>query len=156
MKMPEEKQVKSLGRLEKLEKERKLELEEKTATKTFGRFVAQPFDRGYGNTIGNSLRRILLSSIEGAAITSVTIKEEDCFRSPLLFALNTLQFLSTSGPFLQRGSGCVRSSRDNRDAPHRRESPSHSRCSGTPPVRSQWQAPSFRRVCRIPPPRSTR
>jgi len=57
-----------------LEKLKKLELEEKTATKTFGRFVAQPFDRGYGNTIGNSLRRILLSSIEGAAITSVTIK----------------------------------------------------------------------------------
>lgn len=57
-----------------LEKLRKLQLEEKTATKTFGRFIAQPFDRGYGNTIGNSLRRILLSSIEGAAITSVTIK----------------------------------------------------------------------------------
>ncbi len=60
-----------------LEKLKKLELEEKTATKTFGRFVAQPFDRGYGNTIGNSLRRILLSSIEGAAITSVTIKGAD-------------------------------------------------------------------------------
>ena len=57
-----------------LEKLKKLQLEEKTATKTFGRFIAQPFDRGYGNTIGNSLRRILLSSIEGAAITSVTIK----------------------------------------------------------------------------------
>ena len=68
MKMQEEKQEKNLGRLEKLE------LEEKTATETFGRFIAQPFDRGYGNTIGNSLRRVLLSSIEGAAITSVTIK----------------------------------------------------------------------------------
>lgn len=60
-----------------LEKLKKLELEEKTASKTFGRFIAQPFDRGYGNTIGNSLRRILLSSIEGAAITSVTIKGAD-------------------------------------------------------------------------------
>ncbi len=60
-----------------LDKLKKLELEEKTATKTFGRFIAQPFDRGYGNTIGNSLRRILLSSIEGAAITSVTIKGAD-------------------------------------------------------------------------------
>ena len=60
-----------------LEKLKKLQLEEKTATKTFGRFIAQPFDRGYGNTIGNSLRRILLSSIEGAAITSVTIKGAD-------------------------------------------------------------------------------
>jgi DNA-directed RNA polymerase subunit alpha len=74
MKMQEEKQGKNLGKLDKLEKERKLELEEKTATGTFGRFIAQPFYRGYGNTIGNSLRRILLSSIEGAAITSVTIK----------------------------------------------------------------------------------
>ena len=60
-----------------LEKLKKLQLDEKTATKTFGRFIAQPFDRGYGNTIGNSLRRILLSSIEGAAITSVTIKGAD-------------------------------------------------------------------------------
>lgn len=60
-----------------LEKLKKLQLEEKTATNTFGRFIAQPFDRGYGNTIGNSLRRILLSSIEGAAITSVTIKGAD-------------------------------------------------------------------------------
>ena len=60
-----------------LEKLKKLQLEEKKATKTFGRFIAQPFDRGYGNTIGNSLRRILLSSIEGAAITSVTIKGAD-------------------------------------------------------------------------------
>lgn len=56
-----------------LEKLKKLQLEEKTATKTFGRFIAQPFERGYGHTIGNSLRRILLSSIEGAAITSVNI-----------------------------------------------------------------------------------
>ena len=77
MKMQEEKQGKNLGKLGRLEKERKLELEEKTATATFGRFIAQPFDRGYGNTIGNSLRRILLSSIEGAAITSVTIKGAD-------------------------------------------------------------------------------
>ncbi len=56
-----------------LEKLKKLQLEEKTATRTFGRFFAQPFERGYGHTIGNSLRRILLSSIEGAAITSVRI-----------------------------------------------------------------------------------
>jgi DNA-directed RNA polymerase subunit alpha len=56
-----------------LEKLKKLQLEEKTATRTFGRFFAHPFERGYGHTIGNSLRRILLSSIEGAAITSVRI-----------------------------------------------------------------------------------
>lgn len=40
----------------------------------FGRFVIEPFERGFGTTIGNSLRRILLSSIEGSAITSVKIK----------------------------------------------------------------------------------
>ena len=45
-----------------------------TATETFSQFVAEPFDRGYGHTIGNSLRRVLLSSLEGAAITSVRIK----------------------------------------------------------------------------------
>ncbi|MDR3253586.1 MAG: DNA-directed RNA polymerase subunit alpha [Endomicrobium sp.] len=56
-----------------LEKLRTLILDEKTATKFYGRFTAEPFERGYGHTIGNSLRRILLSSLEGAAITSVKI-----------------------------------------------------------------------------------
>lgn len=56
-----------------LKKLEKLQVEELTASKTFGRFFAQPFERGYGHTIGNSLRRILLSSIEGAAITSVNV-----------------------------------------------------------------------------------
>ncbi len=56
-----------------LEKLRKLTLDEKTATDAYGRFTAEPFERGYGHTIGNSLRRILLSSLEGAAITSVKI-----------------------------------------------------------------------------------
>jgi DNA-directed RNA polymerase subunit alpha len=44
-----------------------------TLTDTFGHFSAQPFERGFGTTIGNGLRRILLSSIEGAAITAVKI-----------------------------------------------------------------------------------
>jgi DNA-directed RNA polymerase subunit alpha len=57
-----------------LEKLRKLTLDEKTATPTYGRFVAEPFERGYGQTIGNALRRILLSSLEGSAITAVRIK----------------------------------------------------------------------------------
>jgi len=43
-------------------------------TNSFGRFVAEPFERGFGTTIGNSLRRILLSSLEGAAITTVRIQ----------------------------------------------------------------------------------
>src|SRR5512136_1255149 len=57
-----------------LEKLRKLVLDEKTATSTYGRFSAEPFERGYGHTIGNSLRRILLSSLEGSAISAVRIK----------------------------------------------------------------------------------
>ncbi|MDR1695835.1 MAG: DNA-directed RNA polymerase subunit alpha [Endomicrobium sp.] len=56
-----------------LEKLRRLTLDEKTATDFYGRFTAEPFERGYGHTIGNSLRRILLSSLQGAAITSVKI-----------------------------------------------------------------------------------
>lgn len=44
-----------------------------TATPTYAKFVAEPFETGYGHTIGNSLRRVLLSSLEGAAITSVKI-----------------------------------------------------------------------------------
>ncbi|MDR2399658.1 MAG: DNA-directed RNA polymerase subunit alpha [Endomicrobium sp.] len=56
-----------------LEKLRKLTLDEKTKTNFYGRFTAEPFERGYGHTIGNSLRRILLSSLQGAAISSVKI-----------------------------------------------------------------------------------
>ena len=51
-----------------------LECDYETLTKKYGRFSAQPFDRGYGITIGNALRRILLSSITGAAITAVRIQ----------------------------------------------------------------------------------
>ncbi len=46
----------------------------KFKSETFGRFVVEPFERGFGTTIGNSLRRILLSSLEGAAVTSIKIK----------------------------------------------------------------------------------
>ena len=52
---------------------KRLELERETLTPKFGRFSAQPFERGFGTTIGNALRRILLSSVEGAAITSVKL-----------------------------------------------------------------------------------
>ena len=52
---------------------KRLEFERETLTDRFGRFHAQPFERGFGTTIGNSLRRVLLSSIEGAAITAVKI-----------------------------------------------------------------------------------
>jgi len=46
---------------------------EEAASDTFAQFVAEPFERGYGHTIGNSLRRVMLSSLEGASITSVRI-----------------------------------------------------------------------------------
>jgi len=49
-------------------------LEATELTETYGKFVAEPFERGFGTTLGNSLRRILLSSLQGAAITSVRIK----------------------------------------------------------------------------------
>ncbi|MFC1703445.1 DNA-directed RNA polymerase subunit alpha [Candidatus Omnitrophota bacterium] len=50
---------------------KRLECEETTLTGSYGKFIAEPFERGYGVTLGNSLRRILLSSIEGSAVTSV-------------------------------------------------------------------------------------
>lgn len=52
----------------------KLVKNEKTATEQYAQFVADPFEAGYGHTIGNSLRRVLLSSLEGAAITAVQIE----------------------------------------------------------------------------------
>src|SRR5689334_3367990 len=50
-----------------------LSKDESTATDTYARFTAEPFEAGYGHTVGNSLRRVLLSSLEGAAITAVKI-----------------------------------------------------------------------------------
>jgi DNA-directed RNA polymerase subunit alpha len=52
----------------------RLEVDNATLTDRYGRFVAEPFEKGYGHTIGNSLRRILLSSLEGAAVTAVRVK----------------------------------------------------------------------------------
>jgi DNA-directed RNA polymerase subunit alpha len=54
-----------------------VELDESVSNDTFGRFTAEPFERGFGTTVGNSLRRILLSSIEGAAVTRVKLKGAD-------------------------------------------------------------------------------
>jgi DNA-directed RNA polymerase subunit alpha len=52
---------------------KRLEFEKETYSDTYGKFFAEPFERGFGITIGNSLRRILLSSIVGAAVTSIKI-----------------------------------------------------------------------------------
>ena len=61
-------------RLSKFEMPKRLIKDEASATPTFSRFVAEPLEVGYGRTIGNSLRRVLLSSLEGAAISSVRIE----------------------------------------------------------------------------------
>jgi DNA-directed RNA polymerase subunit alpha len=55
-------------------KPKQLQVDSRSLTETYGKFTAEPFERGFGITIGNSLRRILLSSLQGAAITSVRIK----------------------------------------------------------------------------------
>src|SRR3954452_20751579 len=60
-------------RLGKFELPNKLTKVEEGATSTYAKFIAEPFEAGYGHTIGNSLRRGLLSSLEGAAITAVKI-----------------------------------------------------------------------------------
>jgi DNA-directed RNA polymerase subunit alpha len=61
-------------RLGKFELPSKLTKVEEGATSTYAKFVAEPFEAGYGHTIGNSLRRVLLSSIEGSAISSIKIE----------------------------------------------------------------------------------
>ncbi|MBL7158625.1 MAG: DNA-directed RNA polymerase subunit alpha [Candidatus Omnitrophica bacterium] len=60
-------------KLRNFEMPKKLACDESTLTKTYGKFVAEPFERGYATTLGNSLRRVLMSSIEGTAVISVKI-----------------------------------------------------------------------------------
>src|SRR6185436_17105836 len=50
---------------------RKLEVEPESLTETYGKFTCEPLERGFGTTLGNSLRRILLSSLQGTAITAI-------------------------------------------------------------------------------------
>jgi len=64
-------------RLGKFELPKRLIKDKSSATDTYSQFLAEPFETGYGHTIGNSLRRVLLSSIEGAAISSVKIDGVD-------------------------------------------------------------------------------
>lgn len=60
-------------RLGKFELPNKLTKVEEGATATYAKFIAEPFEAGYGHTVGNSLRRVLLSSLEGSAISSIRI-----------------------------------------------------------------------------------
>jgi DNA-directed RNA polymerase subunit alpha len=59
--------------LEGFQKPARLNINKETLTDTYGLFYAQPFEKGFGITVGNALRRVLISSIEGAAITAVKI-----------------------------------------------------------------------------------
>jgi len=58
-------------------KPRRLEVDQDSLRQTYGKFVAEPLERGFGTTLGNSLRRVLLSSLQGAAITSLRIEGVD-------------------------------------------------------------------------------
>ena len=51
----------------------KLSVDEKTMSENYAKFIAEPYERGYGHTVGNALRRVLLSSLEGAAVTAVRL-----------------------------------------------------------------------------------
>src|SRR5215475_15182832 len=57
-----------------LELPSRVQSDRSTLTDTYGRFTAEPFERGFGVTVGNSIRRILLSSLEGSAVTRVKIQ----------------------------------------------------------------------------------
>ena len=57
-----------------LELPSRVQADRTTLTDTYGKFHAEPFEKGFGMTIGNSIRRILLSSLEGSAITRVQIQ----------------------------------------------------------------------------------
>jgi len=61
-------------RLKDFQMPKRLICDEESASDSYSKFMAEPFERGYGHTIGNSIRRILLSSLEGAAVTGVKIK----------------------------------------------------------------------------------
>lgn len=55
-------------------KPKRLQMDQNSLSATYGKFIAEPLERGFGTTLGNSLRRVLLSSLQGAAITSVRVK----------------------------------------------------------------------------------
>src|SRR2546428_1592698 len=55
-------------------KPQRLQVDEKSLTPTYGKFFGEPFERGYGITVGNALRRVLLSSLQGAAIVALRVK----------------------------------------------------------------------------------
>lgn len=67
-----------------------IELDESSFSNTYGKFIVQPLERGFGTTIGNALRRVLLSSIAGAAITSFRI-DDNAAGTPVLHEFSTVK-----------------------------------------------------------------
>ena len=61
-----------------------IEITEMSEDKRYGRFVVEPLERGYGTTLGNSLRRIMLSSLPGAAISQVKILQKQTNQKQLI------------------------------------------------------------------------
>ena len=57
---------------------RDLETDDGASSENYGRFSCEPLERGFGTTLGNALRRVMLSSLQGAAVTSVRMKRIDC------------------------------------------------------------------------------
>ena len=113
-----------------LQMPKRIEFDEKTMTDRFGRFTFEPLERGFGVTIGNSLRRVLLSSLQGAAVTAVRIEGvlhefttipgvfEDT--TQVIMNLKKMRFkFNSEGPvkghFERRGSGEVRAGDMNVD-----------------------------------------
>src|SRR6266436_4209626 len=85
------------ARLGRFEMPKSLAKDEASATETYAKFVAEPFEAGYGHTVGNSLRRVLLSSLEGAAIISIRIAgaQHEFATLPGIEVLNTNQVICT-------------------------------------------------------------
>ncbi|MCF7887016.1 MAG: DNA-directed RNA polymerase subunit alpha [Candidatus Omnitrophica bacterium] len=69
---------------------KRITVDQDSYSPTYGKFIADPLERGYGVTLGNSLRRVLLSSIEGSAVTSISIKEAQHEFSPIEGVLEDL------------------------------------------------------------------
>jgi DNA-directed RNA polymerase subunit alpha len=94
----------------------RLQVESETLSDQYGKFYAQPFERGFGTTIGNSLRRALLSSVEGAAITAVKIEgvehEFSSIKGVVEDATDVILNLKQV-PFKLHGSGPKTSRRSN-------------------------------------------
>src|SRR6187455_556480 len=83
-------------RLGRFEMPKRLTKEDSTATETYAKFIAEPFETGYGHTIGNSLRRVLLSSLEGAAITSIKVDGAVEDVTDIILNLKKIQFKSAA------------------------------------------------------------